>query len=233
MAPAQESGENDSACCGFWELAIRLFSYVLRSDGGFSPNPFHGVCTLACCKPVIRRTARAGDLVVGLSTKSEGNRLRFAMVISECLPFESYWLDPRFLKKKPEQVSKNRVLQVGDNCYEPIEPGSFRQHPSVHSQKDGSEDIRLKSWDLSGQKVLIGDRFWYFGREALTLPEGLRFLIIGRGHRSTFTAEQIRATQQWIESLDQGLHGIPTLWPSGDRSIERQLGGNRTPRGCR
>ncbi len=29
-----------------------------RRDYGFAPNPFHGICTLATCKPVIRRVAR-------------------------------------------------------------------------------------------------------------------------------------------------------------------------------
>ena len=32
----------------------RVFSYVVVHDTGFSPNPFHGLLTLACCKPLIR-----------------------------------------------------------------------------------------------------------------------------------------------------------------------------------
>jgi hypothetical protein len=33
----------------------RIFMYVVRHDGGFSPNPFHGWCTLACCPSSVRR----------------------------------------------------------------------------------------------------------------------------------------------------------------------------------
>jgi hypothetical protein len=42
------------------EMAGRLFTYVITHDGGFAPNPFHGVLTLNCCKPDIRRTAQEG-----------------------------------------------------------------------------------------------------------------------------------------------------------------------------
>ena len=32
-----------------------VYEYVMTSDSGFAPNPFHGTCTLACCKPRIRK----------------------------------------------------------------------------------------------------------------------------------------------------------------------------------
>ena len=51
--------------------AMRVFSYVVMHDSGFAPNPFHGHCTLACCKPKIRSQAKAGDIVIGLTTRSE------------------------------------------------------------------------------------------------------------------------------------------------------------------
>jgi hypothetical protein len=35
----------------------RLFSYTVRVDDGAAPNPFRGLCTLAICKPAIRRGA--------------------------------------------------------------------------------------------------------------------------------------------------------------------------------
>ena len=37
---------------------MTLYSYTVAADTGFAPNPFHGFCTLACCKPGIRRTAQ-------------------------------------------------------------------------------------------------------------------------------------------------------------------------------
>ena len=48
-----------------------MFSYVVRYDTGFAPNPFHGLLTLACCKPRIRQSAAVNDILIGLSSRSE------------------------------------------------------------------------------------------------------------------------------------------------------------------
>lgn len=50
----------------------RLYSYILSHDEGFSPNPFRGVLTLACCKSAIRRAAAVGDVIVGLTPRVVG-----------------------------------------------------------------------------------------------------------------------------------------------------------------
>lgn len=42
-----------------------LYTYCIPYDDGAAPNPYWGICTLAICKPVIRRVARVGDWVVG------------------------------------------------------------------------------------------------------------------------------------------------------------------------
>src|SRR5688572_6600385 len=100
----------------------RVFSYVVASDGGFAPNPFHDWCTLACCKPKIRKAARPGDLIVGLSPRCE--RLVYILRVDEKLRFEQYWSDARFQQKKPVW-SRDRVARNGDNIYEPNGSGGF------------------------------------------------------------------------------------------------------------
>jgi hypothetical protein len=50
----------------------RIYSYVVRYDSGFAPNPFYGYCTLATCKPDIRRGAEVGDLVAAATTVTSG-----------------------------------------------------------------------------------------------------------------------------------------------------------------
>ena len=45
---------------------LKLFSYVITHDFGFSPNPFWGKMTLNCCKPKIRLSAKKGDWVIGV-----------------------------------------------------------------------------------------------------------------------------------------------------------------------
>jgi hypothetical protein len=41
-----------------------LYSYVVRWDHGFAPNPFYETCTVATCKPYIakRQTGTIGYL---------------------------------------------------------------------------------------------------------------------------------------------------------------------------
>ncbi len=135
-------------------------SYVVMNDSGFAPNPFHGVCTLACCKPVIRRTAKVGDIVVGLSSGCE--RIVYAMRVGEVLTFADYWNDPRFAAKRPMRTTALRDRQ-GDNIYEPVGPGRFRQLPSRH----GPNDVER---DLNGRNVLVSTELVYFGGPAV--PSG-------------------------------------------------------------
>ena len=54
----------------------RLFSYTIPSDDGAAPNPFHGQCTLAICKPSIRRVAKKDDWIAGLGSKMPGAEIR-------------------------------------------------------------------------------------------------------------------------------------------------------------
>ena len=77
---------------------MRLFSYVVSRDYGFAPNPFYGTCTLATCKPEIRRTARAGDWIIGTGSKMQGreDHLVYVMKVAEKRTFSEYWADDRF-----------------------------------------------------------------------------------------------------------------------------------------
>jgi hypothetical protein len=187
----------------------RLFSYVVAADGGFAPNPFHGCCTLACCKPKVRKAARPGDLIVGLSRRCE--RLVYIMRIGEKLTFEQYWRDPRFEKKKPARFeqdkpdwSRHRVDKNGDNIYEPDGIGGFRQLKSAHW--DHGAD------DTSANAVLVSRDFVYYGGEGPEMGDKLSFLFVTRGHRCHFTPKQIAAVNRYFDQLPRGRRGKPTRW---------------------
>ena len=94
---------------------IRLYSYVVTHDTGFAPNPFLGHCTLANCKPDVRRTAQIGDWIVGLSPKASGNKIIYAMQVEEILSYAQYFNDLRFQLKKPND--QETVYKCGDNIY--------------------------------------------------------------------------------------------------------------------
>jgi len=175
---------------------MRLFSYIVDHDTGFAPNPFWGICTLAHCKPIrdvpgIRSSAEIEDWVVGLGPKKEGNPVVYFMKVTDKKEtFEEYFKDTKFKKKIPNKRSKNEKVRKGDNSYQP--PGSSCRHlRSSHSHKYNSEKENTKRRDLRYDKVLISDKFTYWGRERIPLPRNLKFLIIERGYRNDFTQKEI------------------------------------------
>jgi hypothetical protein len=140
---------------------VRIYSYIVTGDSGFSPNPFHGMCTLACCKPRIRKSAQVGDVIVGLTRR--GERVIYAMKVARVVGFADYWQDGQYARKRPAMDSPRAVDRRGDNIYEPTGTGDFRQLRSRHSNRDGSENPKAKCRDLGGLKVLVAVRFAYFG----------------------------------------------------------------------
>ena len=202
-----------------------LFSYIVTHDTGFSPNPFWGYCTLACCKPAIRRTAKEGDWIVGLSPKSRQNRIVFLMRVDEIKGFDEYWNDRRFHCKKPG-FNTDFASRCGDNIYEPNSRGGFRQIASLHSNEKCKtrEDSKKKKLDLSGQNVLISENFAYFGGRAEELPLGLRSLMVKRGHRSRFTDDALSEFSCFAKTVRFGVHAAPNEWKACDGSWSRAAG---------
>lgn len=189
---------------------MKLYTYVIKHDTGFSPNPFWGYCTLANCKPKIRRTAEIGDWIVGLSPNACGNHVVFAMEVEEILDYGQYFRDQRFANKIP--YTKGKVIfKCGDNIYKPLPNGYFEQLPSMHSPDN-------KIHDLSGVYVLVGTNFHYFGPTGPELPGHLEVLKVGIGHKSRFEPKIISNFFQFIEAYPKGVNAPPTKWPVSDTS---------------
>lgn len=189
---------------------MRLYSYVLRDDSGFAPNPFWGYCTLACCKPIIRKVAEVGDWIVGCGSRRNAgnNKLIYAMKVTEKLTFEQYVKDKRVKNKIPRH---GHIEERGDNIYYKNKEGGWIQRPSYHSN-GLKENKRQKDHDLKGKYVLISEHYFYFGRNAVPIPyEELKEIIKkGPGHKSTsIPKEVIEKFVEWIEKYSQGRHGEP------------------------
>jgi hypothetical protein len=149
-------------------MAEYLYIYVVARDFGFAPNPFHGVCTFATCKPKIRGTAKVNDWVMGVG----GSRLNatgkciYLMKVSETITFNEYWTDDRFRRKKPLR-NGSRIMMVGDNVYhQNAGSNNWIQGDSHHSNSDGSPNLENLKRDTSNTKVLISNHFYYFGKNA-------------------------------------------------------------------
>lgn len=204
--------------------AMRLFTYKMTHDSGFALNPFHGCCTLATCKPRIRRSKRARDWIAGFtSTQLNGDpvgeeRLVYLMQVERKLRLEDYHADPAFAAKIPVADAPDHLDRMGDNVYG-VRDGAFFQVPN---RNHGPE---LIDKDLSGVYVLIATRFAYFGSRPLVVPHELRPAVpAGQSAHgaATHDAERAAAFVAYALARGTGIHAPPTTWLTSDASGRRR-----------
>ncbi len=199
---------------------MRLFSYVVARDYGFAPNPFFGICTLATCKPRIRKTARCGDLIIGTGSKARGRQghLVFAMRVSETLTFNEYWFDERFLRKRPN-LQGSLKQAFGDNIYFQDGNGQWHQQDSHHSYANGSPNMHNVRNDTQTDQVLLGVDYAYWGGHGPRIDQFFRDydghdVCAGRNHKNNFPADLVLEVEAWLHDLDQrGYLSEPLDWP--------------------
>ncbi|WP_432710826.1 hypothetical protein [Pseudomonas syringae] len=197
----------------------KVFSYKLVRDYGFAPNPFHGICTLATCKPQIREAAQVGDIIVGCGGRALGleGRMIFAMRVSRKLSFQEYWEHRDFRIKRPNFRS-SKSTAYGDNIYH-RDGDSWVQEDSHHSFPGGALNGENLTRDMGSKNVLIGEEFVYWGASALEIPEHLREFAgedlypPSRNYRNTFSDAFRREVDAWFSAItDRGCRGRPASW---------------------
>lgn len=199
---------------------MRLYSYKVVYDIGFAPNPFHGVCTLATCKPRIRAGASVGDWVLGVGSLAQQTKgaLVYAMEVGEKLTFDQYWCDARFARKKPDRRGSLKY-RYGDNVYHRSPTGDWLQEDCRHSLDDGTPNPHHVHRDTGADAVLIASWFSYWGGDGPALPSELRnwngvdLGEPGRDHTyRSYPPEMIQAAVNWVRSLPAGYQGSPIDW---------------------
>ena len=201
-----------------------LFSYCIPIDGGGAPNPFWGLCTLAICKPRIRRSAKEGDWVVGTGSVNSpvgdvSGKVVYAMRVTQKMTMEDYdrFTQSELPRKIPLVHSADPRRRCGDSIYDfsTLAP-SLR--PGWHCEKD-------RSADLSGGWVLLSNHFFYFGDKPVALPEALLGIVKqGRGHRSSSNTPYVDDFVCWIHSLGYppaALIGKPQEWTQPNSQAPR------------
>ena len=152
-----------------------VYVYAVSYDLGFAPNPFGGLCSLACCKPNIRQRAELGDWVIGLTATKLKPAMRcvFGMVVTDDMTFDEYWAHPNFTTRRPKRNGTAKKL-VGDNIYHrPSADAPWIQEDSVHSLQDGSQCSLNTAHDTRINRVLVSDHFIYFGASAPQVPTAI------------------------------------------------------------
>ncbi|WP_159089325.1 hypothetical protein [Tateyamaria sp. Alg231-49] len=173
---------------------MRCFRYILAHDSGRAPCIDQNLITLATCKPLIRRSARAGDWVAAFMPRPhERGELVYAGRVADVLE----WTD--YTERYPERI---------DAVYSILADGSVeRLDPSYHDNSDAQRK------DLSGPiLVLDADCSWYFGRSPISLPWELQHLAAaGRGHRvSGVSTRDVEQLEKWLrDGSEPGVHHLP------------------------
>ncbi|MDX9697255.1 MAG: hypothetical protein RBT49_15800 [Bacteroidales bacterium] len=199
---------------------MKYFSYVVARDFGFAPNPFGQHCTLATCKPIIRRNSELGDWIFGITpkVKDKGNRLVFAMKVTQKMTFDEYWASPEFQYKKPVMNGSLKQL-YGDNIYhKDKDTDAWIQEDSHHSKDNGETNYDNLKRDVSGQYVLISDYFYYFGELNVEIPFLLKTKFsIGIGQKQVKEEYALKLIE-WLDSnYEKGLIGVPLLFTNFQR----------------
>ncbi len=201
---------------------MNFYSYLVEHDFGLAPNPFGGYCTLAVCKPQIRKSKnlQIGDWIIGTGSKSledsfkkrYRHHLIYAMKVSEIIAMENYWNDPRFKGKKPI-INGSLILMYGDNFYHKDSEGKWVQEDSAHSNFDGTPNMRHLKVDTGGKNVLISNYFFYFGQNAPALPSNLKSIChttVGQKKLSIAEGDEFI---NWLTSqYSLGILGKPINW---------------------
>lgn len=202
---------------------MKLFSYVVRYDSGFAPNPFYGYSTLATCKPEIRAAAQIGDWVVGTGSADRkvgrGGKLVHAMRISETPHWRAYWNDERFRRKRPMRQG-SRKQSCGDNIYYRSDDDTeWLQLDSFHSNDDGTLRPEHVRRDTGTDRILISQDFYYFGGEGPEIPAQFRdpgrydICRKVRNRKRLADEEWITEFVAWLRTFGEpGFYGRPLDW---------------------
>ena len=188
----------------------RLFSIIRIDDG--QPKSFRGLCTLAICKPAIRRVAERGDWIAGTGSCNApsgdlSGHLVYAMRVDDVLSFADY--DGRcrsqWRHRIPDISSCDLSERLGDCIYD-FSQGKPVQRPGVHGPLN-------RDTDLSGRNALVSKHFYYFGSNAIQLPTHLDEICHQtQGHRSDANDPFFNDFVRWIEGGNRKIGQIYG-WP--------------------
>ena len=171
---------------------MRTYLYKLTSDRGGAPcaiAPEDGadpLLTLAICKPAIRRTAQAGDRVLGITShslaRSDGYPLGaviYAAVVREGVEARDYFAPASPFTHRPDCIyefhqQNGRVAHAGRSRLHSAEAHLLKDLGTYPFYRNG--------------RILLCDDFRYFGAEAVRIPARLHLLAaaaeaLGQGHR--------------------------------------------------
>jgi hypothetical protein len=135
-------------------MSQKIYVYKIVTDNGGAPCVWHGLLSLAICKPMIRKSAQKGDCILGFGGKShykEEPLIYIAMVTAK--------------PKQGEYYTKQKYANRPDCIYyQNKNKASLKKSARFHNNSDQlTRDVGL---DFENAHVLLSNDFRYFGNKA-------------------------------------------------------------------
>ena len=173
-------------------MAEIVYGYKMTHDTGFAPNPFHGMLTLATCKPRIRKCAKEGYWISGWTSNEvydkeykkhnfsdDTQKLIYLAKVKKEITFKEYWEGKDYsLKKQPEKTDEggkecfkscgNSIVVKNDDisfCGDNIYEPDANASFGFKQHENPHHNKQNQEHDLSGKYVLVCEEFYYFGVE--------------------------------------------------------------------
>jgi Nucleotide modification associated domain 2 len=156
----------------------RIYFYKMTTDDGGAPHVLDDVLSLAICKPMIRRTAQPGDLILGFAANvmDPNNRLIYVARVAEKLRGDDYYTAKYSMRGDCIYARRGEEFVRRDNALYHHEPSDL-----PHDLGEGPT--------YSNANVLLSDDFRYFGANGNDDYKSRYPMIgeavkkLGRGHR--------------------------------------------------
>jgi hypothetical protein len=190
----------------------KIYFYKLTADNGGAPCVPDGLLSLAICKPMIRSTAKVGDVIFGFAASSlhRDNRLIYIARVTKKICHGEYYRERRYTNRS------DRIYEWRQGKF------AWRRGALHHGPKDLCHDLGQPP-NYAKANVLLSTDFRYFGASG-TADYKARFPRmrkaveqLGRGHRVTHDevlCKQMLALKRWIWAKNpKKVAGEPTSSP--------------------
>ena len=191
----------------------RVYVYKIVVDSGGAPCVEDDMLSLAICKPMIRRTARPGDLIFAFSSNSEpqSNRLVYIAEVTQRIANGEYYTSADFRRR-------------GDCIYHRLADGTFtlRKNARYHNGRGGDERPRDLGTapEYKNASVLLSSNFRYFGgsgtsdwkAKAPMLTSMVEDLMQGHrvNHAAQIREELLALKQEHWDATNVQVLGVPS-----------------------
>jgi hypothetical protein len=192
----------------------KIYIYKLTVDAGAAPCVERGLLSLAICKPIMRKRAKRGDLILGFTANSldARNRMIYAARISNNLPDGEYYKDSKYKQRsdciyayKAERFVRRKDAKYHENARDLVHDlGTYPEYDRAN--------------------VLLSSDFRYFGASGTDeykrkFPAVARAIEdLGRGYLvkvSMILQSELCELEKWLwGTTNTKVWGRPTNGPS-------------------